>query len=57
LIRDVFVSVGAFGGALLWEVSPETNFLVAFAFGVAGTIGFAIFGKDLHAGTDAVRVP
>ncbi len=57
LIRDMFVSAAAFGGALLWEVSPETNFLVAFAFGVAGTIGFAIFGKDLHSRTDTIRVP
>ena len=48
LIRDVFVSVAAFGGALLWEISPETNFLVAFAFGVIGTVGFAIYGKDLQ---------
>lgn len=48
LIRDVFVSIAAFGGALLWEISPETNFLVAFAFGVVGTIGFAVYGKDLN---------
>lgn len=48
LIRDVFVSVAAFGGALLWQISPETNFLVAFAFGVAGTAFFAVYGKDLQ---------
>jgi len=56
LIRDVFVSVGAFGGALLWEISPETNFLVAFVFGVVGTVGFAIFGKDLQTRPDEMRV-
>jgi len=57
LIRDVFVSVAAFGGALLWEISPETNFLVAFAFGVMGTLGFAIYGKDLRSRPYPVRVP
>jgi MFS family permease len=47
LVRDTFVSVAAFGGAFLWLVSPTTNFLVAFLFGVAGTLGFAMFGKDI----------
>jgi MFS family permease len=56
LIRDVFVSVGAFGGALLWQISPETNFLAAFVFGVVGTVGFAIFGKDLQTRPIAMRV-
>jgi MFS family permease len=48
LIRDVFVSVAAFGGAFLWQISPETNFVVAFLFGVAGTIGFALFGREIQ---------
>ena len=56
LIRDVFVSVGAFGGALLWQISPETNFLAAFVFGVVGTVGFAIYGKDLQTRPDEMRV-
>jgi MFS family permease len=47
LIRDVCVSVAAFGGAFLWQISPATNFLVAFLFGVAGTIGFASYGTDV----------
>ncbi len=46
LIRDVFVTFAALGGAYLWEFSPKTNLLTAFAFGVIGTIAFAIFGKD-----------
>ena len=46
LVRDFFVSVGAMGGALLWEISPATNFMVAFGFGVIGTIGFAVFGRE-----------
>jgi MFS family permease len=48
LIRDVFVSIAAFGGAFLWQVSPETNFIVAFLFGVIGTIGFAVFGREIR---------
>lgn len=46
-LRDVCVSVAAFGGAFLWQVSPTTNFLVAFLFGVVGTIGFARYGTDV----------
>jgi MFS family permease len=47
LMRDVCVAVAAFGGAFLWQISPTTNFIVAFLFGVAGTIGFARYGTDL----------
>ncbi|MEW5795938.1 MAG: MFS transporter [Candidatus Zixiibacteriota bacterium] len=47
LIRDTIVSLAAFGGALLWLISPATNFLVAFVFGLAGTIWFAVRGRDL----------
>jgi len=46
LVRDVFVSIAAFGGAFLWLISPTTNFIVAFSFGVAGTLGFAFWGSD-----------
>jgi MFS family permease len=49
LIRDLIVSVAAFGGALLWEISPATNFLSAFAFGLIGTVWFALRGRDLSA--------
>jgi len=49
LIRDVFVAVAALGGAFLWQVSPETNFIVAFVFGIIGTLGFAMFGRDVQA--------
>jgi hypothetical protein len=48
LIRDVCVSVAAIGGAFLWQVSPEANLLTAFAFGIIGTVGFALFGRDIH---------
>ena len=71
LVRDVIVSIAAFGGAFLWDpstaqtvvswlgaghpliaffqsfASPTTNFLAAFAFGLLGTIFFALFGRDL----------
>ena len=46
-LRDVCVSVAAFGGAFLWQINPTTNFVVAFIFGVAGTIGFARYGTDV----------
>ena len=48
LIRDVFVSIAALGGAFLWLISPETNLITAFVFGVIGTVGFAIFGRDVQ---------
>lgn len=47
LIRDVIVSIAAFGGAFLWQVNPRVNLLTAFAFGVLGTIWFALRGRDL----------
>ncbi len=46
LIRDTFVAVAAVGGAFLWQISPEVNFLVAFGFGVLGTIGYLLFGRE-----------
>ncbi|WP_373500320.1 MFS transporter [Desulfococcus sp.] len=49
LIRDVFVSVAALGGAFLWQISPETNLITAFVFGIIGTVGFAVFGRDIPA--------
>ncbi len=48
LLRDIFVSLAAFGGAFLWQISPSTNFMVAFSFGVAGTLSFALWGSDLR---------
>jgi hypothetical protein len=49
LVRDVIVAAAAFGGALLWQVSPRVNLLTAFAFGVLGTAWFAWRGRDLPA--------
>lgn len=52
LLRDVVVSVAAFGGAFLWQISPATNFLAAFSFGLLGTIAFALWGSDLSQEAD-----
>ncbi len=46
LIRDVIVSLAAFGGAFLWQQSPRLNFHVAFFFGLAGTLYFILKVKD-----------
>jgi MFS family permease len=48
LVRDVVVAAAALGGAFLWQVSPQVNFLTAFGFGVIGTLGFAVFGRDIR---------
>jgi MFS family permease len=45
LLRDMVVSVAAFGGAFLWEISPQVNFISAFLFGLLGTILFALRGS------------
>ncbi|HEX9676174.1 MAG TPA: MFS transporter [Anaerolineales bacterium] len=71
LLRDVVVSLAAFGGAFLWDASaaerltgalgvgrgllpfferlasPTTTLLAAAGFGAAGTLLFAVFGRDL----------
>jgi MFS family permease len=47
LLRDVIVSLAAFGGAFLWLIGPQVNFLVAFACGILGTVYFAIKGENL----------
>jgi MFS family permease len=47
LIRDVIVAAAALSSAFLWNISPGTNFMTAFACGLIGMILFAIFGKDL----------
>lgn len=47
LIRDVIVSLAAFGGAFLWIRSPMLNFFTASAFGLAGTLFFIFRVKEL----------
>ncbi len=48
LIRDVIVAFAAIGGAFLWQISPEVNLVTAFVFGIVGTLGFMIFGRDVQ---------
>ena len=48
LLRDMIVSIAAFGGAFLWRISPQVNLLAAAGFGLIGTILFALFGRDLR---------
>ena len=46
LIRDLVVSIAAFGGAFLWTISPAVNLYTAFFFGVAGTTLFLIESRQ-----------
>ena len=55
LLRDLIVSLAAFGGAFLWAIGPEVNLLTAFAFGAAGTLWFAWKGKDLGSSSPVRR--
>ena len=48
LIRDVVVAFAAMGGALLWLISPQVNLVTAFVFGIIGTMGYSIFGRDIQ---------
>lgn len=57
LIRDVIVSVAAFGGAFLWQINPQTNLITAFVFGILGSVGFAVFGRDLPVPANNKEVP
>jgi MFS family permease len=57
LLRDVVVAVAAFGGAFLWEISPQTNFIAAFCCGVLGTISFMLWGGDDEARTPGADDP
>lgn len=47
LLRDVIVSLAAFSAGFFWNISPQTNFLVAFGFGLLGTVFFILFGEDI----------
>ncbi len=47
MLRDMVVALAAFGGAFLWMIHPAANFLTAFAFGLIGTVGYAIWGRDI----------
>lgn len=57
LIRDVIVSLAAFGGAFLWLKSPQLNFYIASAFGFMGTLYFVFRVKTQasESGSPAIR--
>jgi MFS family permease len=55
LVRDVIVSVAAFGGAFLWQIEPQVNLLTAFACGITGTVIFAISGENLAGKRNRIR--
>ncbi|RPI04052.1 MAG: MFS transporter [Ignavibacteriae bacterium] len=46
LLRDAVVTVAAVTGAWLWSISPLTNLLSAFVFGLAGTVWFILNGEE-----------
>jgi len=46
LLRDSIVALGAVAGAFLWKLGPEVNFLAASLCGAAGTVWFALYGRD-----------
>ena len=46
LARDVVVAAGAATAGLLWQLGPRVNFLTAAACGLAGTLLFALQGRD-----------
>jgi hypothetical protein len=56
LVRDVIVAFAAFGGAFLWLRSPALNFATATAFGLAGALFFALFGRDLSSANSGSSV-
>ncbi len=47
LVRDIFVSLAALAGAFLWRADPALNLFTAFGFGLAGTLWFAVKGRDV----------
>ncbi len=49
LVRDTIVAGAAFAGGLLWALGPATNLLTAAGFGLAGTLWFAVYGRDVNA--------
>ncbi len=57
LVRDVLVAFAAFGGALLWRISPELNLITAFGFGILGTLWFAWRGSSVARFEDITSPP
>ncbi|MBW2491671.1 MAG: hypothetical protein JRE65_11045 [Deltaproteobacteria bacterium] len=45
-MRDMVISISAFGGAFLWKIGPSTHLIVTCLFGVSGTAFFDLYGTD-----------
>jgi hypothetical protein len=46
--------MAAFSAGFLWNISPKANFMTAFAFGIAGTLFFLLFGKENKKNRDKI---
>lgn len=57
LVRDLAVSAAALTSSTLWNISPGTNLMVAFACGVVGTLLFLVYGKDVVPAAAAEEPP
>jgi MFS family permease len=51
LARDVVVAAGAATAGFLWQLGPRVNFLTAAVCGFAGTVLFALQGRDRRTAT------
>jgi len=40
LLRSLAITPAAFAGGLLWNLTPQTPFVIAGAFGIVGTLVF-----------------
>jgi MFS family permease len=50
-VRDAVVTLAPLIGGVLWKLSPAWNLWAAAAFGAAGTLYFALFGREVLAET------
>jgi len=50
-MRDMVISIAAFGGAFLWQIGPSTHLIVTCLFGDAGTAFFALYGTEFPKAT------
>lgn len=44
-VRDTVVALAGILGGVLWRINPSLNLWAAFAFGLAGTVYFGLYGK------------
>jgi len=51
LVRSMAITPAAAIGGLLWKYSPQTPFLIAGIFGIAGTFIFIVTVRQPHGET------